>query len=251
MTRDIFHDALILFAKEEVRDNLSVIMLTQDDGVKRATLFGGRKSRLRALVSPWHTGKIWLYEQNPGNAKITDFDAQKYRHSFRENLGKAGAASVASELVIKTKGAGGSKKCWILANGFLDGLDICGDDDILPGLMRFLWRYLDLLGVQPALDFCACCGEPLADSAVIAFDSKENGFMCADCARYSTGSPAGADGIELMDETADYLRAVSALESRESRKLPLSAEAAACLKTALFYLICEAAGERLKTLDFC
>jgi DNA repair protein RecO (recombination protein O) len=241
-TRDSSQDALILSAKEEVRDHLLVTMLTHDDGVRRATLFGGRKSRLRALVSPWHTGKIWLYGQNPGSAKITDFDARKYRHTFRENLDKARSASVASELVIKTRGAGGSKKCWTLANGFLDGLDMCRDDGILPALMRFLWRYLDVLGVRPALDFCAGCGEPLAGFERITLDSMENGFVCPACAR--------AGGIGLTRETADYLRAVSALDARESRKLPLSIEAGACLRTALFALISEAAGEHLKTLDW-
>jgi DNA repair protein RecO (recombination protein O) len=124
----------------------------------------------------------------------------------------------------------------------LDGLDKSSEEDVPPALIRFLWRYLDLLGVQPSAEFCAKCGE--AFSADVSFDAKENGFVCGDCA------PRPDDGIRPTREAMEYLRAVSSLEARESRKLELGADARVCLEQALFRLISWAAGERLKTLEF-
>jgi DNA repair protein RecO (recombination protein O) len=233
-----------------MQDHLSVTMLTQNDGVRYATLFGGRKSKFRALVTPWHTGTIWLYEQNPQRSlKITDFDVQKYRHTFRESLYKTQAASLVSELVIKTKGAGDTKKCWVLVNGFLDGLDLVSDDEASPALLRFLWRYLDILGIQPALELCALCGEPLVNERqnAVLFNSAENGFVCPSCA---AGMRQTAENdLSLTQEALLYLNAVSTRNARESRRIALSDQAKDSLKRVLFFLISAAAGERLKTLE--
>jgi len=253
VTRDSSTDALILSVKEAVQDNLFVTLLTHTSGVKNATLFGGRKSRLRALVSPWHTGKIWIYEQKQMHSvKITDFDVEKYRHTFRESLYKTQAASLVSELVIKTRGAGEAKKCWVLVNAFLDGLDRVSDVQAPPALLRFLWRYLDILGLQPPLDACAVCEETLVNEGqnTVLFNYTENGFLCPSCAASVPRNTAALENaFELSAEAFLYLHAVTKLEARESRNIALSFEAIDCLKRVLFFLITAASGERLKTLE--
>ena len=259
MSRDFSLDALVLSAVEEARGHLWVVLLTGNSEIKRVTLFGGRKSRLRAVVSPWHTGKIWLYAQNEQNIKITDFDAHKLRAALRENLYKTHAASLVSELLIATRGAGGAPGCWQLVNGFLDGLNRVGEEETLPALFRFLWRFLDLLGLQPQIERCASCGArlfsggELLESAAgepVLFSAGEHGFVCRDCSSSFTGhhAPRGFDSVLTRDALV-YLQAVTLLDARESRRISLDAAARDCLKQFLFSQITHAAGERLKTLD--
>jgi DNA repair protein RecO (recombination protein O) len=266
MLRTRESDALILACKETLPGHLSVTFLARGGGerpdsgpehgqseVAQAMLFGGRKSRLRALVSPWHTGRIWLYEQKAEQpAKITDFDAQKYRHTFRENFYKAQAATLVSFLVIHTKAAGGSPQCWPLVNAFLDGLDRVDEAAAGSALARFLWRYLDILGLQPALYACVSCGKPLAEHEGGLFSPEENGFLCPDCARRPL-SPEGSGCMEaffLPNEGISYLAAVSSLEAKESRKITLSGETEKILKRFLFFLITLATGESLQDFYF-
>jgi DNA repair protein RecO (recombination protein O) len=196
------------------------------------------------MVSPWHTGRIWLYGQKSGGAeKITDFDVERYRHTFRESFPKAQAASLVSELVIKTKAAGGAPRCWVLVNAFLDGLDRAAEEETGAALARFLWRYLDALGLQPPLDACVACGRPFGAGDSLVYAAGENGFLCPECA------PSAGGGPSLSGEGAAYLRALSSLGAKEARNIPLSAGEEGRLKGFLFFLIQAACGERFKTLE--
>lgn len=220
-------------------------------------MYGGRKSRLKALVSPWNAGTAYLSRsKTPAPFKIADFDVQKYHLSFRENLLKNYISAFAAELTIKTKCAGNSKRCWTLVNGFIDGLDLCATDaDCRTGLIRFLWRFLHLLGVQPSAESCSECGKSFFDSnsAVSAvqykkslsggavYDSLENGFVCADCS-------SGKSFFALSAESMRYLAAISALSPVQSRKLQISDEADAELRQFLYRLIENACGSRFNSL---
>ncbi|HBG36601.1 MAG TPA: DNA repair protein RecO, partial [Treponema sp.] len=42
-------------------DNRSVALLTRARGLIWATLYGGPKSKMRSIVSPFHSGQMYLY----------------------------------------------------------------------------------------------------------------------------------------------------------------------------------------------
>jgi DNA repair protein RecO (recombination protein O) len=194
MQRSYYTNALVLNLKPAGENNSTVTLLTPDKGIIYATLYGGPKSKLRSLVALWHAGKIWLYE-NPEKkqTKISDMEVSNYHASFGQNLFKMYAASLAAEIAIKTRCAGSPPECFRLLSGFLDGMELCDEEQSRLGLLRFLWRYLELLGVQPSSHSCFECGRNFLDSqfapkAISYYNSIENSFICPSCSENVSSS---------------------------------------------------------------
>ena len=61
MNRNSETEATVLALKQVGEQNRLVTLFTPKDGVITAVLYGGPKSKLRAMVSPYHRGRIWLY----------------------------------------------------------------------------------------------------------------------------------------------------------------------------------------------
>ena len=214
-----------------------------------AVLYGGRKSRLRSLVSPWNAGTAYLSHTRDGAAlKLSDFDVHKYHLTFRENLLKNYASALAAELVVKTGGGGASKQCWPLFNGFIDGMELCrSQEECRAALIRFLWRFLNLLGLQPDILACPWCGRQFwtgnSENSGIQYQSVcktavynpvDNNFVCPDCRPPEAPNTASAS---LSLESMHYLAAVSALPAAQSRQIPLSAAADTELRQFLYRFI--------------
>ncbi|MBQ9206025.1 MAG: DNA repair protein RecO [Treponema sp.] len=251
--RNVSTPALILSVAMSGENNRRVTIFSPDEGIFFATLYGGPKSKLRSLVSPMNSGIIYLYRDEVKNqTKITDFDVKKYHLSFRENLFKSWAASFATEILIKTKCAGALKESWRILNGFLDGMDFSDENESRLGLVRFLWRYLALLGVKPNTATCCSCGtslhthtfsdDSLSDSYV--FSHMENGFSCSDCAHYENSMD-----FVLSKTALTYLEAVTSLSPKDVRKLAVSGKTLNEMKQLAYFLIEQACGTKLKSLE--
>ena len=129
MNRSSSVQALILSLKPLGENNSSVTLLTPLQGIVNATLYGGPKSRLRSLVSQWNAGTVWLYENPEKNQiKLSDFEVKNYHTSFSQNLFKSYAASLAAELLIKTRCAGSNEQSFALLSGFFDGMELCDEE---------------------------------------------------------------------------------------------------------------------------
>lgn len=263
MNRNVRIEALVLYVKENAQDNRSVCLLTKA-GLEWATLFGGPKSKLRAAVSPYNSGVAYIYKnQEKNSAKITDFDALKCHPTFRESLFKSFAAALAGEIVFRSSAAGSPEQAFVLLCGFLDGMDLLNEEAARLGLLRFLWRYLELLGVRPDLSFCGRCDKEfdLGDGASIftqealqsslggkffLYSQAENRFVCSDCFL-----PQEA-GSRLSERSLCYLKLSSQNDSQSmarARKAVLGGRDYFELKALLFQLTESALGMKLKTLE--
>lgn len=256
--RNFSTPALILSVQMSGENNRRVTIFSPDEGIFYATLYGGPKSKLRSLVSPMNSGVIYLYRDEVKNqTKITDFDVKNYHLSFRENLFKSWAASFATEVLIKTKCAGSSQESWRIINGFLDGIELSTEDESRLGLIRFLWRYLGLLGVRPDSSKCFSCGSSLHEqkitgdsiSAKYSFSVFDNAFLCPDCAVASGSSGAQKGEFTLSKAAVTYLEAVSSLSPKEVRKLVVSGKTLLEMKNLVYYLIEQACGSKLNSLE--
>ncbi len=218
-------------------------MLTETDGIIRAALFGGSRSKLKGLVTPWQTGTVWLYSDPVRSShKITDFSVTVSRSAIRENLVRSWAASLCSELVTKSHGTAD----WKLANAFLDGLDISGEDDCRRGMLRFLWRFLETAGIQPEIDLCCRClasGGAIPGNGLLYYSPHEEACLCVSCAR-------SEERLFLLPEGArGYLSAINTLSPGAVRALPLAEEDYAALRSLLFFLAERMVGGTLKTIE--
>ena len=252
MSRNSSSQALVLATHPQGENNRSVTLFSAEEGIFYATLFGGPKSKLRSLVSPFNRGTIWLYKDEAKHScKITDFDVSHYHLSFRENLFKTWAASFAAEIAVRTKCAGSPPQCWTLLNGLLDGMELTDENESRLGLVRFLWRYLGLLGVKPQTRTCADCGKSFLREEITeksatekaSYEASENGFLCADC------TDILSHHFVLGKNALTYLEAVSDLSPRQVRTIPVDTQTMTEMKTLCFYLIEQACGSKLKSLE--
>ena len=254
MNRSSSTSAIILSLKPLGENNSSVTLLTPDAGIVYAVLYGGPKSRLRSLVAQWNSGKIWLYENPEKNQiKISDFEVLNYHSSFSQNLFKSYAASLAAELAIKTRCAGSAGQCHRLLSGFLDGMELCDEEQSRLGLMRFLWRYLELLGIQPNSHACCNCGKTFLDTqfapkAVSYYNSMENSFICPGCVE-SGGSSQSGNMINVHFSAVQYLSALSVLSPSEARKLSIDQEVYGQIHQLLFFLIENSIDQKLNSIE--
>ncbi len=242
--------ALILSMQDSGENNRLAKIFSPDEGIFRAVLYGGAKSRLRSLIQPFYSGTIYVYRDSVRKfVKITDFDPKKFRLSLRTNLYKTMAANFAAEIVVKTKCAGDGKNSFILLNSFLDGIDAVSEPESKLGLLRFLWRYQGLLGQQMETRFCASCGTSLLDHEKNAvYDESLNGFVCGDCNSFSE-KKFSAEFFRMDLDSLTYLSAINELSPGMVRKLFVPAESVLNMKKFLFHLIEKSAGTGFATLE--
>ena len=251
MNRSSSSDAIVLSLRPLGENNASVTLLTPEAGIVYAVLYGGPKSRLRSLVSQWNSGKVWLYENPEKNQiKISDFEVANYHASFGTNLFKSYAASLAAELAIKTRCAGSAPQCFRLVGGFLDGMELCDEEQSRLGLLRFLWRYLELLGVQPSTHACTSCGkifldQQFAPDALSYYNGMENSFICPDC----TANAYGENMLSVKSTAVQYLSALAVLPPAEARKLTIDKEIYGQIRQLVFFLIENSIDQKLNSIE--
>jgi len=248
--------AIVLSLRPSGENNNSVTLLTPEKGIVNAVLYGGPKSRLRSLVTQWNSGKVWLYE-NPGKnqIKVNDFEVSNFHESFSQSLYKLYAASLAAELAIKTRCGGSPEQCFRLISGFLDGMEMCGQEQCRLGLIRFLWRFLDLLGVQPLTHVCCNCGSPFLDSrfapqAISYYNINENSFFCPSCAGLNAVSGGETENaIPVKNLAVQYLSALTVLSPSEARKLSIDEETYSQIRQLVFFLIENSLDQKLNSIE--
>jgi len=163
--------------------NREASLLTGEHGLLRATVFGGPKSRLRSHVSPFHSGRAWIYgDPAKDSKKLADFDVENWRPGIREMYERAAAADEVAGTVLASYGGGGSSEAAILlAETALDALtDSSGEN--CPGVIAwFMWKWAGLLGLCPDLTRCCQCGAPAPEASPLAVSPAEGGPVCRAC----------------------------------------------------------------------
>jgi DNA repair protein RecO (recombination protein O) len=151
MTRHKVFSALVLRVRDCGESNREASFLTAEEGIIYAFLYGGPKSSLRAHVSPFNRGALYLYHDPIRNSyKVTDFDVQSWKPGIRELYERTEAAFAIAETILAGSGGGGEwAETYSLADGILEALN-----DAPPELSRrlrsyFLWKWTAALGVQP------------------------------------------------------------------------------------------------------
>jgi DNA repair protein RecO (recombination protein O) len=184
MSRSKTYTALVLKVRQSGEQNREAVFLTLEDGMLRATLFGGPKSKLRSYVSPFHQGKLWIYEDPVRNTqKITDFDVQFWRPALRESYARLMAGSTMLEIVIASQGGGGSwKAAFDLTTESIETLNNIAEASIPMLVIYFIWNWLKLMGLLPGFDQCEHCACTVRADEVVWYSSPEQQVLCNSCA---------------------------------------------------------------------
>ena len=246
MPRSFTYEALVLRSRPSGESNREAWFLTAEEGVLRATVFGGPKSRLRAHTSPFHQGKLWIYHDPVRDSrKVSDFDVHSWRPGLRELYERSAAASAIAETILAGHGGGGAWSAALaLAGGSLDALEGADEGLCERLLVHFLWHWAELLGLRPDTAHCVSCGGPVPAEGLLWYSRRGGGFLCSACS-----GRAGAGLIRLGSGAQRWLAAVDKLEAAALGRWSLDAPSLAQARAFTTALLEEALGRRLKTWD--
>lgn len=192
MGRDQSFKALILRSRQSGESNRLVSLLCAEKGLIEALVYGGPKSKLRSLAVPWHAGRAWVYYDPVKDwYKLSDFDAALTFPSLRASLAHSIAASLMTELVLRTRASGGDFGAVLdLILASLSALD--SGYGALDEALAFIWNFSRLAGTIPHISACARCGEGFSGDAWYAL--RDGDFICPACidsGRSGDGRDAG------------------------------------------------------------
>jgi len=151
MSRTAILTALVLRSRASGEANSEVTLLTAEEGIIKATVFGGAKSKLRAHCAPNNSGQVWVYRDKAKDyAKLSDFDVHSWRPGLRELYDRTMAASAIAETILSSHGGGGDWGIAVeLAAETLDKLETADEELCEKLLVHFLWQWADFLGIMP------------------------------------------------------------------------------------------------------
>jgi len=177
-------------------------MLSAEEGIVDAFVFGGPKSKLRSLASPWGAGRAFLYHDPVRDfLKLSDFEVQRPFSGLRENLRKIVSASLVAELLIKTSGGGGDfARVLDMSVDCLGAIEDLGEERVDYPLILFIWRLVELIGLLPETATCVLCGKAMEAGESRLWMPREGGFACPDC------RPPEGDAPEAPRLSAGALR---------------------------------------------
>jgi DNA repair protein RecO (recombination protein O) len=245
MTRSSTHEALVLSVRPSGESNREAVFLTEDSGLMRATVFGGPKSRLRAYVAPYHGGELLIYRDPVKDfRKVTDFNVRQWRPGIREALERSYAAAAVAETVIASHGGGGSwAEALALSRETLDAVDVAAEEACGPAVLRFLWKWVELLGARPETDACNDCACFPASDEVVWYSRREGTVLCRRCADHREA----ADSLAIGPGARAWLRAVDRTDAKSALRIGADPASLRQAREAVFLAAGEAVGNRLKT----
>ncbi len=210
--RNHVHDAVVLRTRESPSGARILTLMTRDSGLLDAFVFGGAKSALRSLASPYIHGSAYIYADPVKDYRtLRDFAVAESFTGLRESLERLQCAALACETTIRTSGGGGeSASCMDLLLDTLRELDRAPPGAEPYAAFLFIWRELGIMGLQPDLSACVHCGAPLARDAWL--DPMGEGLVCPACAQDDHGAmiPSGSRAWLARTEGRGFRDALTA-----------------------------------------
>jgi len=242
--RNLVYEALALRARESPGGSRILTLMTAEAGLVDVFVFGGPKSKLRSLASPYASGRAFVYlDPVKDFLKLSDFEIRDSYPELRDELGRLWSAGFVAEFLVKTSGGGGDyPEVLELALRCFAALDACAAGAAEAILFQFIWRFVELLGIGPDPTSCSSCGCELRPSLGGSYSFALGGFLCPDCsARAERILPLGTGALR-------WLTRVLALSYAEAAALVVLPETLATLKALLFGIARSAAESPLSSL---
>lgn len=246
MQRNSRTRAVVLTSRDWRETNRSLCLFTEEEGLLWATVYGGGKSKLRGLASPYHEGDAWIYyDPVRDSRKLSDFEPRLLFPGVRESLARSVAASLAAELAMKTHSGGGEhRRQYALLVDALSAIDRLEEARVPYAAIQLASRELELAGLLPELSRCSHCGRPFQAAENCA--PGEAGVACASCAeREGWGALHSAPGADALA----YLAASMKLPFKEALRLSLGEGPRRRLSSLLLAQAAKAIGSPLKSVE--
>lgn len=252
------HEALILRAKDSPKGDRIVTMLTPEAGLIDAFVFGGHKSGLRSSASPYVHGDAFIYSDPVRHSrKLSDFFILDSYPGLRERYEKLRFAGLMAEFLMKTSCCGGEYATMLsLSLDTLAAMNNADENCTRLLSLAWLWKSLEVMGLQPEPGCCVDCQGMLAGSG-IRYDEARDGFVCRNCHgshRDQEGHVSSEDSLELSQKDLELLalfseRDMASFASLKPGIYDMEGDSLATLERLLHCLVRNAAEGSLSCLD--
>lgn len=173
-------EGIVLKSKDYREADQLLTILTPGYGKVEAVVKGVRKphSRLRSGTQQLCRSRFLFYA-GKSLATVTQCEVQSIFAPLRQDLRRLAYAyyllEIADAVALPGQAAPG---LYNLLNQGLEHL-VAIDPDLVA--RAFEARTLKILGLEPRLDFCAACQEPLGNSTRVAIAPAAGGVLCGNC----------------------------------------------------------------------
>jgi len=253
--RNFSLDGIVLRSREIPSGGRVVSLLTAEDGVIDTFMFGGSKSKLRSLASPWHEGRAWLYRDAQKDfTRLSDFDALIEFPSIRTNLEALSVAGFVSEFITETSALGGEgAAAFALVHDTFLALESMLASKAgtvppaahLPVLVQFCLRALSFLGMLPDTDSCCLCAGIITPDTIHSYARLHSGFVCAAC---RADAETGDSFVNIPPGAVVWLQKTLGLPFMQASRIGLAAESLRALEACTLDIVRQAIDSPLKTL---
>jgi DNA repair protein RecO (recombination protein O) len=246
MLRTFICRALVLKTAPFGESNREAWFLTASEGILRAAVYGGPKSRLRSHVSPFHSGTLYYYlDPVRDSRRVNDFDVGSWRPGLRELYERAMAASALADTILASHGGGGNwEEALSLAERGLDALAEAAGGAVSRIFTQFLWNWAGFLGLRPGLE--APDGENRPCEAptdeLVWFDRLEGEFH--------RGAGAGDRFLPLNAGARRWLLAAQETDPARLGRVTADAASLAQARAAATALMAGILGKELSSWNF-
>jgi DNA repair protein RecO (recombination protein O) len=225
VNRNRTYTALVLRVRPSGESNREAFFLTAEEGIVRATLYGGPKSKLRSQVAPYHQGRLLVYHDPVRDSRrVNDFEVESWKPGLRELYERSAAAGTIAETILAGHGGGGGwDEALKLAGQSLGALEEAGEGLIPFLLIQFVWRWMEFLGSRPSLDYCPSCACEYPADRVLWYSRYEGGFLCPSCGH----NPEGEAYLPVNPGLRRWLAAADSTAPGELGRYTLDAASAA------------------------
>jgi DNA repair protein RecO (recombination protein O) len=231
VSRNLITEGIILRTTRFGEIHKSVTILSPERGIIHAIAHGAlkMKSKLRSSTQPFSKVKAYIYyDPVKDSYKITDIETIAQYFGVSESVEKYYAASLFSEIILKSFGGGESGgEAYPLLRDAFENLGASGDLTYV--IIQFIYRYLGITGYSPQLRSCSRCGRIFDDSIRIFFHSKTLEFLCSGCCT--------ADCTPVLPGMIRYLEKTGGMEFSKAMEIKVEKGASIALKTIMYSLI--------------
>jgi len=255
MSRTAVFSALVLRCRPSGESNSEVTLLTAEEGIIKATVFGGAKSKLRSHSAPYNSGQVWIYRDkakdyanNSSYAKLSDFDVHSWRPGLRELYDRTMAAAAVAETILSSHGGGGDWGTALhMAASTLDTLESANEELCARLLVHFLWRWAHFLGIQPHLENCAGCEK--GGDIPLWYNNKESNVLCANCNSAFLQEKKN-NFLKLDPGCRKWLSAAEAIEPAQLHRISMDSKSFAEARSLCTEILTGAIGKRLASWEW-
>lgn len=244
MERNITTDAIVLTSRRWGELHRLATLLSPKLGNIRVVVYGGRKGKLASAVKPFTIGKFFLYYNNVRkDYSLKDVDITNFGEHISSNILNLYVALPMVEIAMRVEGGDWKNLYYLL----LAHLQLFEDEkvDAKRIFIQYVWRLIELIGLQSDLSLCPVCLKNYSDDELLYFNNQMHTACCFNCCDNRSDSYVGI----LPPGARRYLRLTETLSLEQAMLIEISQVATERLFRYVITYITSILGSPLKSLN--